>query len=279
MNMVNSIKRKAINIYKMLKYAYLEDRNIRGQMIQYGKHKKQCYKLYKSKHSHKPTIFFIHGGGWKQGSPSLYSGVGKYFSKRGYDTVIVGYRLVPRYHYPIQIEDAFCAIRHYVKQYPNKNIIVGGYSAGGEIASHLVFDLDRLKKFEIDNSVLIGFISISGVLDFSKCDSRYSLKLIKKYLDRNCIYNSNPINLLNTKSEIPTLCIHGDKDTIINVNNSISFINKLRSLGINKNIDLKVIKNLEHEHTIDMVRGPGNIYSKYIFNFIESITKRSINPQ
>ena len=108
------IKKKIKNVYRMLRYAYTKDINIKCTNVKYGSDKKQYYKVYKQ-NSNKPTIFFIHGGGWWQGSPSLYSGVGKYFFKHGYTVVLVGYRLVPHYRYPIQIEDAFKALRHYIK--------------------------------------------------------------------------------------------------------------------------------------------------------------------
>ena len=38
---------------------------------------------------------------------------------------------------------------------------------------------------------------------------------------------------------------------------------------VNANAYLKIIKDAEHEDTIDIVRGNGNEYSKYIFEFLE----------
>ena len=141
------IKKKIKNVYRILRYAYTKDINIKCTNVKYGSDKKQYYKVYKQ-NSNKPTIFFIHGGGWCQGSPSLYSGVGKYFFKHGYTVVLVGYRLVPHYRYPIQIEDAFKALRHYIKNNDTNNgIVVGGYSAGAEISSHLAFDTKRQNDY------------------------------------------------------------------------------------------------------------------------------------
>ncbi|MGL6108204.1 alpha/beta hydrolase [Romboutsia sp.] len=268
MKSFNRLKRKSINVFKMIKYAYIDDFKLKGTNIKYGDYKKQCYKVYQSKYENKPTIFFVHGGGWWQGSPSLYSGVGKFFLKNGYTTSLVGYRLVPTFTYPEQIEDAFLALKHYIDNNPNdKRIILSGYSAGGEIASRLAFDTLRHNKYNIDLYIIKGFISISGVLDFKKCNSKYSKKLLKNYLGNKKIADTNPINLLNKESNVPTLCIHGEEDTLISVDNSISFITKLKSL--NKIASLILIKDGEHEHTIDIVRGKGNKYSNYIFRFIE----------
>ena len=81
--------------------------------------------------------------------------------------------------------------------------------------------------------------------------------------------NCNPINLINKNSTISTLCIHGDSDTLIDVENSKTFINNLNK--VNSNSYLKIIKDAEHEDTIDIIRGNGNEYSKYIFEFLEKI--------
>lgn len=265
----NKIRRKVKNVSRMIKYGYLIDHEIKGIDVFYGENKKQYYRVYKGLEKNKYTIFFVHGGGWHQGSPSLYSGVGKFLSKCGYTTVIVGYRLVPKYRYPTQIEDVFTAFRHYIYNTKNvDNIIVGGYSAGSEIACHLVFDTYRQNMYNIPATIIKGFISLSGVLNFLECKSKYSIKLINNYLYKESIKSCNPINLLEPNN-IPVLCVHGGSDTLIHVNNSISFISKLKSL--NKNAFLTIIPNEDHEYTIDIIRGYGNKYSKYVFDFIEKI--------
>ena len=188
----------------------------------------------------------------------------------GYNAVIVGYRLAPIYRYPTQIDDVFLALKHYLSNCKyNSKIIVSGYSAGGELASHIVFDSKRHKEYKIDTNKLKGFISISGVLDFLKCTSSYSKLLIKNYIYEKEIKETNPINLLNKEINIPIMCIHGDSDSLIDLENSISFVKKAKS--IDENTFLKIIKKAEHEDTIDIVRGNGNQYSKYILDFIKNI--------
>ena len=265
------IKKKIKNVYRMIRYAYVKDININGINIKYGNNKKQYYKLYKQDNNNN-TIFFVHGGGWWQGSPSLYSGVGKYFFKKGYTVVLVGYRLVPDYRYPTQIEDAFKALKHYIENNKtNNNIIVGGYSAGADISAHLAFDEKRQENYKIDKSILKGFISISGVLNFKECSSEKSRNLIKRYVYKRNTESCNPINLINRNSHINTLCIHGDNDTLIDIDNSKTFINTLKK--VNSNSYLKIIKGAEHEDTIDIIRGNGNDYSKYVLAFLNKTFK------
>ena len=266
----SKFKNKILNIHRTITYSYIKDINIKGYKIKYGNNSRQYYKLYKQNYDCDTTIFFVHGGGWWHGSASLYSSVGKYFYKRGYNAVIVGYRLVPIYRYTSQIDDVFLALKHYLSNYKNNSkIIVSGYSAGGELASHIVFDGKRHKEYKIDTNKLKGFISISGVLDFLKCTSSYSKLLIKNYIYEKEMKETNPINLLNKEVNIPIMCIHGDSDSLIDLENSISFVKKAKI--IDENTSLKIIKKAEHEDTIDIVRGNGNQYSKYILDFIKNI--------
>ncbi len=270
----SKVKNKILNIHRTLTYSYIKDPEIKGVKIKYGNKSRQYYKLYKQKHDCNTTIFFVHGGGWWHGSASLYSSVGKYFYKMGYNAVIVGYRLAPLYRYPAQIEDVFTALKYYLSRDTNNDkIIVGGYSAGGELASHVVFDTKRHEVYNIDISRIKGFISISGVLDFLKCTSSYSKFLIKNYVYKKEAREVNPINLLNKEMDIPIMCIHGDSDSLIDLENSISFIKKAKNLD--EHTTLKIIKKAEHEDTIDIVRGDGNQYSRYILDFINSIDNNS----
>lgn len=268
---LKSIKLKLLNIGKTITNSYIKDNNIKGKIIKYGNNKRQYYKVYTPYNSNlKSTIFFIHGGGWWHGNPSLYSGVGKFFYKLGYQTVLCGYRLVPFHRYPTQIDDVFKALKHFIECNKEINsIVIAGYSAGGELASRLVFDHNRQLKYDINKDLLKGFISLSGVLDFSKCTSTYSKILVSNYIYKSNIKKANPINLLNNEVNLPILCIHGERDSLINVNTSISFIKNVNNLD--ENTILKTIKRAEHEDTIDIVRGDGNKYSEYILRFIKEI--------
>ena len=129
--------------------------------------------------------------------------------------------------------------------------------------------------YKINTSILKGFISISGVLNFNKCNSNRSKRLIKRYIYKSNTDTCNPINIINKNSTISTLCIHGDSDTLIDIENSKSFINNLKK--VNNNSYLKIIKGAEHEDTIDIVRGKGNEYSKYVFEFLEKIVQSEVN--
>lgn len=262
------VKRQIVNVYRMIIYGYLKDFSTKGKNIKYGDNKKQYYKVFEGNKNKDMTVFFVHGGGWCQGSPKLYSAVGKYFSKKGYNTVIVGYRLVPKYKYPIQIEDCFKALKHYTEN-NNTSLIIGGYSAGSELASHLLLDTPRHEEYVIDTNRIKGLLSISGVLNFEECKSKNAKRLIKNYIEKNNFSACNPYNLINSQISSRVLCIHGANDTLINLENSRSFVKKLKSKNINS--ELIIIEGIDHEQAIDTIRGPGNKYSHNIFEFLKAI--------
>lgn len=258
---------------KTIKYNIIVDNKIKFNHIKYGLDIKQYYRLYNEEKSDSPIIFFIHGGGWWHGSPKMCTCIGKYFANLGYTVVLPAYRLTPLNKYPAQIDDIYSAFVNYIKEnkyYFNRKFIVMGFSAGGELASNLVFNNSMQEKYKIDKSIFKGIIIFSGVLNFDECKSKHSKRLIKNYLgEKTDISKANPINLINNNIEIPVLCIHGDRDPLINKENSISFIEKINSI---KNIGrVEIIKGKHHSDINKLIIGYGENDSKIILDFIKKL--------
>lgn len=254
-------------IYNTVK-ANLKDRDIFSEDIKYGNHKRQYYRVFNYKENN-PIIFFVHGGSWWHGSPRRYSYVGKFFYKKGYNVVLISYRLVPYFTYPSQIDDIFKGFKHflsnkYVKGNRDK-IYVIGFSAGGELAANLVFNRCFHKKYNIDRNIFKKFVSISGVLDFSKCTQRYAKAIIKNYINNKDFNLKNPINLLKGDEQIPVLCIHGKQDTLINPKCSISFIEKINNSKLTR---LVLLDNVYHSNILNIIRGNESKESKIILDFL-----------
>ena len=238
----------------------------------YGDNIKQYYRVFEGK-KNKPTIVFIHGGGWWHGSPKTSSCIGKYFNDLGYTVVIPAYRLVPLYKYPTQVNDVFEAFKDYIsKRNDDNNIIVMGFSAGGELAANLVFNLDKQREYNIDKDIFKGLITISGVLDFDKCTSNHSKTLIDNYVGyENNADNINPIRLINKEVNVDVLCVHGNKDPLINIENSISFVEKVKSY--NGSAKLSILDGKHHSDIISVFLYKGEKGSKEILDFIKMYGK------
>src|SRR5215471_6873593 len=87
-----------------------------------------------------PTLFFIHGGAWTQGSRSGFDRIGRTFARNGVAFVSTGYRLSPKVQHPAHIQDVakgFAWTVAHVRKYGGNpdEILVSGHSAGGHLAA------------------------------------------------------------------------------------------------------------------------------------------------
>ncbi|MPQ42916.1 alpha/beta hydrolase [Clostridium tarantellae] len=271
MRLLRNIEENIIRIpifVKTLIYNMLN--NNKYEIIKYGEEKKQYYIIYEGNKKNK-FIFFIHGGGWWHGTPKFCKGIANFFLSKGYNVIMPSYRLVPFNRYPTQIKDIFKAYKDFINNFnkENNDIIIVAYSAGCELAVNLILNNEMNENLKFDIKNIKKVVLLSGTLDFNKCTSKRYLKLIKNYIGKNKkIEKVNPINLIHKKIEIPFLCIHGERDSLIDINNSISFVNKLNNFG-GKGILMK-IKNKHHCDTPMLLMNNKNINTKNILNFIKN---------
>jgi acetyl esterase/lipase len=179
------------------------------------------------------AIYFLHGGGWSSGNPSLFRFIGQFFAGLGYPTILGGYRLAPDYRFPDQLEDAAHGLEVGVdflrfQGMTFDNLILGGQSAGGHLASLLVYGHGLLKNPLRYKPLFGGFFSISSPLDFDVCTVPSLQKMISDLLgDHSDSFHANPINHIDGDEKIPALLIHGDRDPLVDLENSISFATRL----------------------------------------------------
>ncbi len=90
------------------------------------------------------ALFFVHGGGWRAGSRTLYHGIMEEFNKRGYIVASTDYRLYAKDAFE-QIQDVREAYDRFVSLLKEKNrplkIAVFGESAGAHLAAMLTLAL------------------------------------------------------------------------------------------------------------------------------------------
>lgn len=87
----------------------------------------------------KPTLLYIHGGGWVNGKKGNTTLAPLPYLARGMNTVNIDYRLAEDALAPAAVEDCRCALRwviNHAREYgfDTKKIVVVGESAGGHLA-------------------------------------------------------------------------------------------------------------------------------------------------
>ena len=92
-------------------------------------------RVYAPERSH-ATIVWFHGGGWVIGGLDTHDAMCRTLANAAHCTVVsVAYRLAPEYPFPIPLEDAWTALRWAGNAHPSAPLVVGGDSAGGNLAA------------------------------------------------------------------------------------------------------------------------------------------------
>jgi acetyl esterase len=92
-------------------------------------------RLYRS-HQAGAMIVWFHGGGWIVGGLESHDAMCRMLANAAEANVInVAYRLAPEHPYPTPLEDCWVALNWIASQWPSLPVIVGGDSAGGNLAT------------------------------------------------------------------------------------------------------------------------------------------------
>ena len=117
-----------------------------------------------------PVVFWIHGGGWQQGDKSDVNLKPQWFMDKGFVFVSTNYRLLPEVDMGTLIRDvakSFGWVEKHIAEYGGdpKRVLVGGHSAGAQLAAILCTD-DRYFKAEgaegASFASLIGCVPVDG---------------------------------------------------------------------------------------------------------------------
>ena len=197
----------------------------------------------------RPCIVCIHGGGWRGGKRQDMSAVAKLLAENGFVAAMVSYRLTPKDQFPAQIHDCKAAVRWLranADKYQIQKDRIGavGASAGGHLVC-LMGTADANAKLEGDgghpdqSSQVQAVVSYFGPTDFinkswtKEVEDFFLVPFLggsfedKKDRYRQC----SPIEYVN-KNNPPFLFFHGDKDTLVGIENSQKLMKKLKDVGV-----------------------------------------------
>lgn len=114
-----------------------------------------------------PVLFWIHGGGWQQGDKSQVGVKPQFFVDRGCIFVSTNYRLYPHVDMATLIGDVAKAlgwVHKHIGEYGGdaNRIIVGGHSAGAQLAAIVCTDDRYLQAEGTSLTALKGCIPVDG---------------------------------------------------------------------------------------------------------------------
>jgi arylformamidase len=114
-----------------------------------------------------PVVFWIHGGGWQQGDKTDVKLKPQWFIDKGFVFVSTNYRLLPEVDMGTLTRDvakAFGWMEKHIAEYGGdpKRVLVGGHSAGAELAALICTDDRYLKEEGAAFDCLIGCVPVDG---------------------------------------------------------------------------------------------------------------------
>ncbi len=114
-----------------------------------------------------PVVFWIHGGGWQTGDKSDVKLKPQWFMDKGFVFVSTNYRLLPEVDMGTLIRDvakSFAWVQKHIAGHGGnpKRVLVGGHSAGAQLAAIICTDDRYLKAEGASFNVLIGCVPVDG---------------------------------------------------------------------------------------------------------------------
>lgn len=229
-------------------------------------------------------IIYFHGGGFVTGNIHNYSKTCYDLANNTNSLVIsVDYRLAPEYPFPNGLIDCYNVTKYFYSSnsfMDNKNIVIMGDSAGGNIASVVSIIASEKKEFKINKQILLYPLTYHIHDETAKFDSikengnDYILtnKRINKYLDlyvKDKKYLSSkyisPLNAETLYNQPKTLIITAKLDPLRD--EGIEFGKKL--IKYNNEVTIYIIDNIHGFFTFPINKKEINICYNYINEFLE----------
>ena len=117
--------------------------------------------------ANKPVVFWIHGGGWQTGDKTDVRVKPDWFAAQGFVFVACNYRLLPDVDMETLTRDVAKAagwVRKNIRQFGGnpERILIGGHSAGAQLAALLCTDQSYLNAEGVSFAHLIGCLPVDG---------------------------------------------------------------------------------------------------------------------
>lgn len=135
-----------------------------------GGHERQVLDVYTpggAAEGGRPVLFWIHGGGWQAGDKGDVGLKPRVLTERGFVFVSTNYRLLPDVAMEELIRDVARSlgwVHGNIAEYGGdpRRIVVGGHSAGAQLAALICTDDRYLKEEGVPFSVLRGCVPVDG---------------------------------------------------------------------------------------------------------------------
>lgn len=194
------------------------------------------------------TVVWFHGGGLTEGSRAVPDKL----KQQGIGVVAVDYRLSPRVHSPVYVEDAAAAVAwvfKHIEEYggSNKRIFLSGHSAGGYLASIIGLDKHWLAAHNIDANRIAGLVPFSG-----QAITHFTVRKERGINDKQPVIDEMAPLFHVRKDAPPLLLITGDRELeLLGRYEENAYLWRMMKLLGHADTELQEIRGVDHVGMID----------------------------
>lgn len=170
----------------------------------------------------RPAVLFIHGGGWRKGSRTVYHNRMRSLAKLGYVVASTDYRLTDVAPWPAQLDDVRAAYRwliDHADQYgiDPERIAVAGSSAGGHLSQMLAFAPSEQPEFPRPRAV-VNYYGPSDLREISRIE--HVRQIIEPLIGGRLEEHPSRLSAISpvthiTRGAPPVLSFHGTEDELV----------------------------------------------------------------
>lgn len=194
----------------------------------------------------RPTLIYIHGGGWVSFTKDDFRLWMLPMLTQGMNLVNVDYRLASVSLAPAAVEDCRCALRwvyQHAKDYgfDTNKIVVEGHSAGGHLAlmtgmlsPQAGFDNDCPGKEDLKVAAIVNYFGITDVADVLEGPHQqtYAMAWFDSLPDRlDLARKLSPLTYVHA-GQPPVITLQGDKDTTVPYEQGVRLHEALDRAGV-----------------------------------------------
>ncbi|MCX6450636.1 MAG: alpha/beta hydrolase [Actinobacteria bacterium] len=184
----------------------------------------------------KPLLLLLHGGYWRtKHGPEHLVPLAQALGDQGFEVELPEYKRMPGDPY-LTLED----IKSILNRHTEQDVIVVGFSAGGQFALLLASNYPNIK----------GILAIAPVTDLIKTEELgLGENATKEWLTQSASHYPDLDPNLCPSPAIPIIFLHGDLDLRVPLDLSVAYVEGRKSLGVD--IELIQINEIGHFEIID----------------------------
>ncbi len=232
--------------------------------IFYGDIQRETAAIFPSDHPASKTLVFIHGGYWQLFDKSKFYFIADAFADYGITVVIVNYPIAPAANLDSIVSSGKKAIKWLydnIGQYNGnpEDMYIVGHSAGGHLASMLMFDNSNY----LSNAIK-GVCSLSGI--FNLLPVQLSNLNTVLQLTNEVVKMYSPVYLTAIR-HIPLLLFVGEQETNEFKSQSSDWYDFLKKQSVD--VELLVLPGLNHFSILNSLAEKKSFLHQYVCKFMK----------